>query len=223
MKKKLPFLFSLAVTTLLLFTACQAKSSQTIEVNTPQEALDVLMSGNQRFVSETNLHPRVDMQRVQQTAPHQEPFAAVVCCSDSRVPAELIFDCGIGDIFVIRTAGNNVNSRAVRGSVDYAIGHLGVKLLLVLGHSSCGGVTGAVSMAAEEHESVATLLDIIRQDIGNYLGKNDQVDTAIRHHAQAQTQRILSDPHVQELVQTGKLMVKTAYYDVHTGQVSLLD
>ena len=98
------------------------------------------------------------------------PFAAVVGCFDSRVPVELLFDQGIGDVFVIRTAGNNVNSEMVMGSVDYAIEHLGVKVLLVLGHGSCGGVTGAVSESEEEHGNIACLLSAIRNDVSEYVG-----------------------------------------------------
>ena len=95
----------------------------TLKASTPEEALAKLMAGNERYVNETSIYPRADIDRVEETAPHQAPFAAVVGCSDSRVPVELIFDQGIGDIFVIRTAGNNVNSDMVMGSVDYAIEH----------------------------------------------------------------------------------------------------
>ena len=98
----------------------------TLKVSTPQEAIAKLMAGNERYINEKSIYPHTDMDRVNETAPHQAPFAAVVGCSDSRVPVELLFDQGIGDIFVIRTAGNNVNSEMVMGSVDYAIEHLGV-------------------------------------------------------------------------------------------------
>ena len=125
-------------------TMCTTKTD-TLKVSTPEEAIAKLMAGNERYINETSIYPRADIDRVEETAPHQAPFAAVVGCSDSRVPVELVFDQGIGDIFVIRTAGNNVNSDMVMGSVDYAIEHLGVKVLLVLGHGSCGGVTGAIS------------------------------------------------------------------------------
>ena len=85
----------------------------THSVSTPQEAIDKLVAGNARYVNEKSIYPRTDIDRVEETAPHQAPFAAVVGCSDSRVPVEIVFDQGIGDIFVIRTAGNNVNSEMV--------------------------------------------------------------------------------------------------------------
>ena len=210
--------------TLMVMTLTMCKSeSKSVSVSvpsTPQEALAELVAGNERYVNEKCIYPHGDMDRVEETAPHQAPFAAVVGCSDSRVPVELLFDRGIGDIFVIRTAGNNVNSEMVMGSVDYAIEHLGVKLLLVLGHGACGGVTGAIS-EDEGHGNIEKLLDMIRKDITDYIGKPESLDEAIRHHAHHQVERILTYPHVAEKVQKGELLVKCAYYDVNTGKVSI--
>jgi carbonic anhydrase len=190
--------------------------------STPKEALAELVAGNERYVNEMSIYPHGDMERVEETAPHQAPFAAVVGCSDSRVPVELLFDRGIGDIFVIRTAGNNVNSEMVMGSVDYAIEHLGVKVLLVLGHGSCGGVTGAITEGGHEHGAIAHLLGTIRSDVSDYVGKAESLDEAIRHHTLVQVERIMAHPHVAEKVKKGEMIVKPAYYDVHTGKVTLL-
>lgn len=201
-------------------TMCTTNDS--LKVTTPEEAIAKLKAGNERYVNEESIYPRADMERVEQTAQHQFPFAAVVGCSDSRVPIELIFDQGIGDIFVIRTAGNNVNSEMVMGSVDYAIEHLGVKVLLVLGHGSCGGVTGAISEEeGEEHGNIGKLLGTIRQDVADYVGKPESLDEAIRKHAHIQVERIISYPHVAQKVKEGKLLVKCAYYDVKTGKVTI--
>ena len=202
----------------MTFTMCKNSSSST--PSTPQEALAELMAGNERYVQEKSIHPRGGKERIAETAPHQAPFAAVVGCSDSRVPVELLFDQGIGDIFVIRTAGNNVNSEMVMGSVDYAIEHLGVKVLLVLGHGSCGGVTGAISEGEEEHGNIGNLLSTIRNDVSQYVGRADSLDAAIRHHAHVQVERIMAYPHVAEKIEKGELLVKQAYYDVHTGKVT---
>lgn len=204
----------------MAFTMC--RSHQGSLPSTPQEALVELMAGNERFVNEKSINPRSDMDRIEETAPHQAPFAAVVGCSDSRVPVELLFDQGIGDIFVIRTAGNNVNSEMVMGSVDYAVEHLGVKVLLVLGHGSCGGVTGAVSEGGHEHGNIGHLLGTIRNDVIDYVGKADRLDDAIRHHTHVQVERILGYQHIAEKVEKGDLLVKAAYYDVTTGKVSIL-
>lgn len=204
----------LFVTTL---TMCQSQSASV--PSTPEEALAELIAGNERYVNEKSIHPHGDMDRVEETAPHQAPFVAVVGCSDSRVPVELLFDQGVGDMFVIRTAGNNVNSEMVMGSVDYAIEHLGVKLLLVLGHGSCGGVTGAIS-GEEEHGNIGHLLSTIRNDVSDYIGKIESLDDAIRHHTQVQVERIIAYPHVAEKIAKGELLVKKAYYDVKTGKVT---
>ena len=210
----------------VVFNQCSTTQSEvtvcdTMEASTPQQALAKLMAGNERYVSGQSIHPRTDMNRVTETAPHQAPFAAVVGCSDSRVPVELVFDQGIGDIFVIRTAGNNVNSEMVMGSVDYAIEHLDVKVLLVLGHGSCGGVTGAISEGEEEHGNIGKLLGVIRHDVPEFVGKIDSLDAAIRRHAHVQVERILSNPHIAEKVKNGEVLVKCAYYDIQTGKVTI--
>ena len=192
----------------------------TLKVSTPQEAIAKLAAGNERYVNGKSIYSHCDADRVSETAPHQAPYAAIVGCSDSRVPIELVFDQGIGDIFVIRTAGNNVNSEMVMGSVDYAIEHLNVKVLLVLGHGACGGVTGAISEGEEGHGNLGKLLGTIRNDVTEYVGKTDSIDAAIRHHAHVQVERILSYPHVMEKIKNGKLLVKRAYYDVKTGKVT---
>ena len=202
----------------MAFAMC--KNEPVSAPSTPQEALEELVAGNERYVNGRSTHPRSGMDRVAETAPHQAPFAAVVGCSDSRVPVELLFDQGIGDIFVIRTAGNNVNSEMVMGSVDYAIEHLGVKVLLVLGHGACGGVTGAISEGEEEHGNIGSLLFTIRNDVSRYVGNLDNLDAAIRHHAHVQVERIVAYPHVAEKIEKGELLVKQAYYDVNTGKVT---
>ena len=204
----------------MTFTMC--RSNQVSVPSTPEEALAALLAGNERYVDEKSINPRSDMERVEETAPHQAPFAAVVGCSDSRVPVELLFDQGIGDIFVIRTAGNNVNSEMVMGSVDYAVEHIGVKVLLVLGHGSCGGVTGAITEGGHEHGNIGHLLGTIRNDVNEYVGKIERLDDAICHHTHIQVERIMACPHIAERVSEGKLAVKAAYYDVNTGKVSLL-
>lgn len=218
MNKRLFLILIGLILSVMTFTMCK---SQSVSVpSTPEEALAELIAGNERYVNEKSIHPHGNLGRIKETAPHQAPFAAVVGCSDSRVPVELLFDQGIGDIFVIRTAGNNVNNEMVMGSVDYAIEHLGVKLLLVLGHGSCGGVTGAISEGEEEHENIGHLLGTIRNDVSDYVGKIECLDSAIHHHTQVQVERIVAYPHVAEKIAKGELLVKKAYYDVNTGKVT---
>ncbi len=188
---------------------------------TPQEALQSLIEGNARYVSNKNIYPNCNSVRISKTAPHQEPFAAVVGCSDSRVPVELLFDRGIGDIFVIRTAGNNVGNHNVMGSIEYAVEHLGVKVLVILGHESCGGVTSAIS-GGEHQGAVGELLHQIHEDIPQFAGKTEQLDDAIQTHTKVQVEDVMANEIVAHFVNEGKLMVVAAHYDVDNGKVSLL-
>lgn len=189
-------------------------------VKTPADAMARLAEGNARYVADSCLNPHHNHKRVEAVAPHQAPFAAVVACSDSRVPVELLFDQGVGDIFVIRTAGNSVNDDVVMGSVDYAIEHLKVKAVVVLGHESCGGVTGAITEEGKDDDSkVDELLTVIRNDVKPYVGQKDSLDAAIRLNASTQVERIMKAKHVQKLVEAGELVVKAGYYNVHSGKV----
>ena len=226
---------ALASVSMVGFTGCNTVSKETEteevvtaielkEVTTPAEALVRLQEGNARYVADSCSFPHHDHKRVEETAPHQAPFVAVVGCSDSRVPVELVFDQGIGDIFVIRTAGNSVNDDVVMGSVDYAINHLNVKMVVVLGHESCGGVTGAITVAKpgeESHEAgkVNALLDIIRADVKEYVGKPESLNAAITLNTNKQVERIKACEHVQKLIKAGKLTVVPAHYNVHSGKV----
>ena len=127
----------------------------------PDAALARLKEGNRRFRTGAATHPNADAARWRETAKDgQAPFATVLGCSDSRVPCELVFDQGVGDIFVVRVAGNvcAVNETA---SIEYAVGHLGTPLLVVLGHEKCGAVT-AVAADAELDGSIARLVELIR-------------------------------------------------------------
>lgn len=112
------------------------------QITTPRDAFDLLVAGNQRFVEGTPEHPNQDAARRAQIAPGQQPFAVLFGCSDSRLAAEIIFDRGLGDLFVVRTAGHVVGAE-VLGSVEYGVDVLGCPLVVVLGHDSCGAVGAA--------------------------------------------------------------------------------
>lgn len=205
----------------LCMVSCKSSTEAFVVPQNPQEAIQTLLDGNTRYVTQTKTNPNCTLERMAQTAPHQEPFAAVVGCSDSRVPVELLFDCGIGDIFVIRTAGNNVGNDNVMGSIEYAVDHLGVKVLMVLGHESCGGVTSAIQ-GGEHHGAVGNLLHHIAGDIPEYSGKLDELDSAIKTHTNVQVADIMANPVIAEKVGAGQLKVVAAHYDVDSGKVELL-
>lgn len=171
----------------------QAACSSNIE--TSAQALEALKAGNMRFSSGEMLHPRSCEARREKTLNSQKPFATIIACSDSRVPVELLFDQGIGDLFVIRTAGNTVCSDVVMGSVDYAIDHLNTPLVVVLGHQNCGGVTSAITVSEhddehEHHGKIAELLEAVRENVKPYVGHPEQLTEAIHVNADAQVEKI---------------------------------
>ncbi len=201
------------------------KTALKAAVNTPEEAIARLKDGNARYVAGKSCFPNVDAARIAETSNGQKPFAAVVACADSRVPVEYIFDQGIGDIFVIRTAGNNVNDDAVMGSIDYAIEHLGVKTVVILGHESCGGVTSAIEgeIKPNDEAKIDELLSMIQADVKQYVGQKDSLDAAIRLNAATQVKRIDDRHLVKEFVESGKTKIVGAYYNIHDGSVSFND
>jgi carbonic anhydrase len=158
----------------------------------------------------------------------QKPFAAVVTCSDSRVPPEFIFDRGIGDLFVVRLAGNILDSAGV-ASIDYAVRHLRCPLVVVLGHTSCGAVTSALSAdndLVSEPESIVKFVKTLRKNIPVAMSRNDRNISAINdaavENALAVTDEITNDPAIRDRIIEGKTMVKAAFYSLETGIVTWL-
>lgn len=194
----------------------------------PAEALERLEEGNERYVAGRSHCPHADTARMKETAEHgQHPFVAMLACSDSRVPVELVFDQGIGDLFVIRVAGN-VCAVDETGTVEYGVDHLGTPLVVVLGHLSCGAVTAA-AMDAEVHGSTAALVNHIRpavvkarQTLPNAT-KEQLLPVAIEDNVwQAIDDLFHQSSIVRERIQSGKLKVVGAMYDVHNGHVKWL-
>lgn len=174
-----------------------------------QKAIELLKEGNARFVSgHLTLKDHYAEER-EALSKGQHPFAVVLCCSDSRVAPEILFDQQLGDLFVIRNAGNVVDDD-VLGSVEYAVEHLGSPLVLVLGHSSCGAVTAA----CQGEELPGHLVDIakrIRPSISSECCINDNA----RRHAERMAQLIRENPIVEHL----KVTVMAAFYDLASGVV----
>ncbi len=189
---------------------------------TPDQALARLMEGNERYVHAKMRHPDESPARRQQLIAAQHPFAIILGCADSRVAPELLFDEGLGDLFVIRVAGNIVDD-AVLGSIEYAVEHLGTKLVVVLGHEGCGAVSAAVSGDAAGH--VTTLVKAIRpaaQATANQPG--DKIHNCVIENARRVARQIReSEPVLREEVQAKRLKVVAADYALDTGKVSLLD
>ncbi len=195
---------------------------------TADQALTALREGNTRYQSGQPSHPRADQTRMKETGQGgQHPVATIVSCSDSRVPVEILFDQGIGDVFVVRVAGNVCGVDEI-GSAEYAVDHLGTPLVVVLGHAQCGAVTAAAT-DAPLHGSIRGLVDKIRpavekaqKDQPDLHGK-DLVRAAIEANVWQSIEDLLKhSAAIRERVRAGKLKVLGAIYDLETGEVRWL-
>ena len=184
-----------------------------------EEALKKLMDGNRRFVSETYDRGDIGPGRRAEISKGQRPFAVIVDCSDSRVVPEFIFDQGLGDLFVIRTAGNIVDDIAI-GSVEYAVKHLGVRLVLVLGHDDCGAVKATVAGGkAEGH--IDAILQAIRPAVAVAMQKpGNLLDNAIAQNVDMGINRLQSaQPILAQALQTGDVRIVGGVYHLKDGSV----
>lgn len=187
-----------------------------------EDALKRLLEGNQRFVHGLAAHPNATLDRVREVAGGQKPFAVVLTCSDSRVSPEIIFDRGIGDIFVVRTAGNVVTN-TVMGGILYAVDHLEAPLVLVMGHTSCGAVNAALSDRGEEGY-LASTLRAIRPAVELSAGMaGSHGDNAARVHVLRTVARVAETiaTHLPQRVDSVRVM--GAMYDTATGHVTVLE
>lgn len=187
------------------------------------QALAALFAGNRRYVAGQSAHPHQTSGWRAETARGQNPFATILTCSDSRVPPEIIFDCGLGDLFVVRVAGNVLDD-VVLGSIEYAAEHLGVSLVLVLGHSHCGAVTAAVE-GGHAHGHIGSLTERLRPAVERATAAGcDVVDAAITANVElAVAELSASQPILAHLIAQRKLQVVGARYELETGLVGLLD
>jgi carbonic anhydrase len=188
--------------------------------------LEQLTTGNERFLNETSVHPHQNKKSVLANQDGQKPFAVVVTCSDSRVSPEILFDQGIGDLFVIRNAGNLISDLDM-GSIEYAVEHLDTKLVVVLGHTECGAIKAyindkdgsykkhfnhidnIVETISEENEEIDA--DKTTPKVSNYLG-------AINANIQHSVKLIQDNP----IVKKHGVKIVSMRYDVHTGKVTQL-
>lgn len=182
------------------------------------DALRKLVAGNQRFISATQSHPDQTIERRMELTASQKPFAVVVSCSDSRVPPEVIFDQGLGNLFVIRTAGEVVTDVEM-GSIEYALEHVGVNLILVLGHERCGAVKATLD-GGETPGSIGSICKLIQPavDKAKFQG-GDVLDHAVKLNVGIVADRIGKSPLVRQGVATGRVKLVRAYYDLDEGTV----
>lgn len=189
----------------------------------PATGIAQLTAGNGRVTGGKLLHPRQNRARREEVAEGQSPFATVVACADSRVAPELVFDQGLGDLFVVRVAGNVVDSAAL-GSIEYAAEHLHVPLIVVLGHERCGAVEAALR-GGKAPGHIGALVEAIRPAIvASRREPGDALDNAVRAQIRSVVEQLeRSTPVLSHLIGAGKLTVTGARYDLDTGAVEFLD
>jgi carbonic anhydrase len=192
------------------------------------QVLAWLLAGNARFAEGRARHPHEGLRRRAALTDHQSPAGIVLGCADSRVPPELVFDAGLGDLFVIRVAGNVVKEDEA-GSIEYAVEHLGVPLVLVLGHERCGAVTAALgAMDDEEAPELSRLLASVRPAL---VGLDPALPHDERIHAGVEANVRHSVARLREIIEREKshhalppgLRIVGGVYDLETGRVRILD
>jgi carbonic anhydrase len=189
---------------------------------TPDSALAELKAGNEHHVRHQYQHPHETAARQRELAAGQHPHAELLSCSDSRVPPEIIFDQGLGDLFVVRVAGN-VATDTELGSLEYGAEHLHIPLLVVLGHESCGAVTAAVQ-GGEAEGHIAALISLIKPAVEKSRGiAGDPIANAVTTNVKLVVEQLRSStPVLSKLVADGKLKIVGGVYSLETGKVTWL-
>lgn len=189
---------------------------------TPDQALQMLMEGNKRFVNRKTINStNRDVTRIKQFAKTQTPFASILSCADSRVPSEIVFDQGFGDLFVCRVAGNIATPEEI-GSLEFGAAELNTKAIMVMGHERCGAVTAAIK-GAQVPGQIGTLIEAIEPAVERTKGQpGDRVENACKANVLLQIDKLKSSPVLSELIKQGKLKIVGGYYDLDTGIVSMV-
>jgi carbonic anhydrase len=190
----------------------------------PAEAISKLKEGNGRYTSGNLQHPGQTAERRTELAKTQHPFATIISCSDSRVPPEIVFDQGLGDLFVVRVAGNVINDENL-GSIEYTVDHLGTRLILVLGHQRCGAVQAAKETIAAKGKApghIESLVTAIKPAVE--ATAKDDLDATVKANVKNVVQALRSStPILKAEVDSGKIQVVGGYYSLDTGAVTFLD
>jgi carbonic anhydrase len=205
-------------------------ASQGAAAPNPDQVLARLLEGNKRFVTGQLTHPGRRPEDFAALAEGQAPVAVIVGCADSRVAPELVFDQGVGDLFVVRVAGNIVSGAGptVKGSIEFAVGELGARLIMVLGHTQCGAVKAAIEHIDSNDAlpgSIGELIDPIRPAVAAMKGQpGDKLENVTKANVLMGVQRLKGlDPILSKLAKTGELKLVGATYDLRTGLVKVFD
>jgi carbonic anhydrase len=208
----------------------KAQAAPSTSVENGDQALEKLMEGNKRYLKAPESgHARRAEERRIEVAEGQNPFAVILACADSRVAPEVIFDQGLGDIFVVRVAGNIVNptNYGVLGSIEYGVLVLGAPLIMVLGHSRCGAVAGAIEALEKGTQfpgSINNIVNTIKPAVEAAKGQpGDLLQNSILSNVRMGVNKLNgSVPVIADMVKEGKLKIVGANYDLKTGEVKLV-
>ena len=219
-KSHLPFILLCFFTTWFAgFNFVSGQDRDAVKIK-PAEAKSLLSEGNIRFVSGNTLHPRQDADRRKELANGQHPYAVILGCSDSRISPEIVFDQGLGDLFVSREAGNVFDAHTI-GSIEYAVEHIHVSLVVVLGHEKCGAIAAARDTAAAAGH-IKSIMDAIGPAVKATKGQDAEATCMANIRNIVVTLRT-SEPLLKHLVESGELLILGAYYELNTGIVTFLD
>ncbi|WP_298919833.1 carbonic anhydrase [uncultured Nostoc sp.] len=186
---------------------------------TPEKALQELLDGNERFAKRKRRNPDQTYSRLVEVAKGQKPFASILGCADSRVPSEIVFDQGLGDLFVCRIAGNIATPQQI-GSLEFGSLVLGSKVIMVVGHERCGAVQAAIK-GAQVPGQIGTLLEAIKPSVESSKDQpGDKVENACKANILAQVKKLKSSSVLSKLIDEEKLIIVGGYYDLDTGEIS---
>jgi carbonic anhydrase len=208
-------------------TLASASMAGTLFPSEAIESFDKLKAGNIRFMEGKTLHAHESANWRKHLVQGQKPFATILGCSDSRVPVELVFDQGLGDLFVVRVAGNVIAPDVV-GSLEYAVEHLNTPLLIVMGHEGCGAVTAAVDALGgpmNELTAIKNLVDLIEPGLPRDLGgdsKQERVNNAVEHNVRWSLKQLARMPETKAQIDSRKVTVLGAVYELGSGRVRFL-
>lgn len=190
---------------------------------TSDEALKKLIEGNIRFAERHMCHPDQTIERQNEIIQGQHPFAVILGCSDSRIPPEIIFDQGLGDLFVIRVAGNLIDD-LITGSIEYAVEHLDVKLVMVMGHSNCGAVKATIAGGKASPNTGCIISSILPSVEKAREMEGDIYENTTRINIMSVVEKLRATPPVlDKLVEKGQVRITGSYYNLETGIVEILN
>lgn len=218
---------------LFFLIPCQLLFAAKKTTKTPDEAFKALMEGNKRFMELNSSCPDRSAERRLETFEKQEPFAIILGCSDSRVAPEIIFDQGIGDLFIVRVAGN-VAGAVELDSIEYALTQLKSSFVMVLGHANCGAIQAVLAGKTRDIESVAELIqqgvktentsptDLIQQELAYDKGAKAELEAATKANVMHVVAQLRRSPIIKQLIEEKKLDVVGGYYNFLSGQVEVV-